>query len=119
MRPLPTKNGLQSGSNLSLNKQLMNEFWSENLTSSQKRQTPKRTFWNYEKICGAQLGDAGQPFKVDAKTAKKLAIFDPTVAEAAQKELQRPQQSQVPQNQPHKLQKNASLSHLISRCVRR
>nr|NP_001014681.2 darkener of apricot, isoform P [Drosophila melanogaster]AAO41610.2 darkener of apricot, isoform P [Drosophila melanogaster] len=112
MRPLPTKNGLQSGSNLSLNKQLMNEFWSENLTSSQKRQTPKRTFWNYEKICGAQLGDAGQPFKVDAKTAKKLAIFDPTVAEAAQKELQRPQQSQVPQNQPHKLQKNASLSHL-------
>ncbi|XP_039495186.1 uncharacterized protein LOC120454172 isoform X8 [Drosophila santomea] len=112
MRPLPTKNGLQSGSNLSLNKQLMNEFWSENLTSSQKRQTPKRTFWNYEKICGAQLGDAGQPFKVDAKTAKKLAIFDPTVAEAAQKELQRPQQSQVPQNHPHKLQKNASLSHL-------
>ncbi|KAH8363487.1 hypothetical protein KR084_010895 [Drosophila pseudotakahashii] len=113
MRPLPAKNGLQSGSNLSLNKQLMNEFWSENLTSSQKRQTPKRTFWNYEKICGAQLGDAGQPFKVDAKTAKKLAIFDPTVAEAAQKELQRPQQSQVvPQHQPHKLQKNASLSHL-------
>ncbi|XP_032578720.1 AF4/FMR2 family member 4 isoform X8 [Drosophila sechellia] len=112
MRPLPTKNGLQSGSNLSLNKQLMNEFWSENLTSSQKRQTPKRTFWNYEKICGAQLGDAGQPFKVDAKTAKKLAIFDPTVAEAAQKELQRPQQSQVPQSQPHRLQKNASLSHL-------
>ncbi|KAH8330378.1 hypothetical protein KR067_002028 [Drosophila pandora] len=104
MRPLPAKNGLQSGSNLSLNKQLMNEFWSENLNSSQKRQTPKRTFWNYEKICGAQLGDAGQPFKVDAKTAKKLAIFDPTVAEAAQKELQRPQQN--------KLQKNASLSHL-------
>ncbi|XP_036673509.3 uncharacterized protein Doa isoform X10 [Drosophila suzukii] len=113
MRPLPTKNGLQSGSNLSLNKQLMNEFWSENLTSSQKRQTPKRTFWNYEKICGAQLGDAGQPFKVDAKTAKKLAIFDPTVAEAAQKELQRPQQSsQVPQHHPHQLQKNASMSHL-------
>ncbi|XP_017083115.2 LOW QUALITY PROTEIN: uncharacterized protein LOC108115973 [Drosophila eugracilis] len=112
MRPLPAKNGLQSGSNLSLNKQLMNEFWSENLTSSQKRQTPKRTFWNYEKICGAQLGDAGQPFKVDAKTAKKLAIFDPTVAEAAQKELQRPQQTQVPQHHPHKLQKNASLSHL-------
>ncbi|XP_016949907.1 serine/threonine-protein kinase Doa isoform X1 [Drosophila biarmipes] len=113
MRPLPSKNGLQSGSNLSLNKQLMNEFWSENLTSSQKRQTPKRTFWNYEKICGAQLGDAGQPFKVDAKTAKKLAIFDPTVAEAAQKELQRPQQSsQVAQHHPHKLQKNASLSHL-------
>ncbi|KAH8385677.1 hypothetical protein KR200_009010 [Drosophila serrata] len=110
MRPLPAKNGLQSGSNLSLNKQLMNEFWSENLTSSHKRQTPKRTFWNYEKICGAQLGDAGQPFKVDAKTAKKLAIFDPTVAEAAQKELQRPQQPA--QNQPHKLQKNASLSHL-------
>ncbi|XP_070073487.1 serine/threonine-protein kinase Doa isoform X1 [Drosophila takahashii] len=109
MRPLPAKNGLQSGSNLSLNKQLMNEFWSENLTSNQKRQTPKRTFWNYEKICGAQLGDAGQPFKVDAKTAKKLAIFDPTVAEAAQKELQRPQQSHP---QPHKLQKNASLSHL-------
>ncbi|XP_017128976.1 serine/threonine-protein kinase Doa isoform X1 [Drosophila elegans] len=113
LRPLPAKNGLQSGSNLSLNKQLMNEFWSENLTSSQKRQTPKRTFWNYEKICGAQLGDAGQPFKVDAKTAKKLAIFDPTVAEAAQKELQRPQQPQVGQHYPHhKLQKNASLSHL-------
>ncbi|KAH8293931.1 hypothetical protein KR054_006742 [Drosophila jambulina] len=110
MRPLPAKNGLQSGSNLSLNKQLMNEFWSENLTSSHKRQTPKRTFWNYEKICGAQLGDAGQPFKVDAKTAKKLAIFDPTVAEAAQKELQRPQQQA--QHHPHKLQKNASLSHL-------
>ncbi|KAH8346862.1 hypothetical protein KR059_001078 [Drosophila kikkawai] len=110
MRPLPAKNGLQSGSNLSLNKQLMNEFWSENLTSSHKRQTPKRTFWNYEKICGAQLGDAGQPFKVDAKTAKKLAIFDPTVAEAAQKELQRPQQQS--QHHPHKLQKNASLSHL-------
>ncbi|BFF90901.1 protein piccolo [Drosophila madeirensis] len=113
-RPLPGKNCLQSGSNLSLNKQLMNDFWSENLSggsgggSSQKRQTPKRTFWNYEKICGAQLGDAGQPFKVDAKTAKKLAIFDPTVAEAAQKELQRPQQ--VPH--AHKLQKNASLSHL-------
>ncbi|XP_034137959.1 AF4/FMR2 family member lilli isoform X4 [Drosophila guanche] len=113
-RPLPGKNCLQSGSNLSLNKQLMNDFWSENLSggsgggSSQKRQTPKRTFWNYEKICGAQLGDAGQPFKVDAKTAKKLAIFDPTVAEAAQKELQRPQQAP----HAHKLQKNASLSHL-------
>ncbi|XP_022210742.2 AF4/FMR2 family member lilli isoform X1 [Drosophila obscura] len=117
-RPLPGKNCLQSGSNLSLNKQLMNDFWSENLNGggaggvggggSQKRQTPKRTFWNYEKICGAQLGDAGQPFKVDAKTAKKLAIFDPTVAEAAQKELQRPQQAP----HAHKLQKNASLSHL-------
>ncbi|KRF99712.1 uncharacterized protein Dwil_GK28335, partial [Drosophila willistoni] len=116
-RPLPQKNSLQSGSNLSLNKQLMNDFWSDNLNSSQKRQTPKRTFWNYEKICGAQLGDAGQPFKVDAKTAKKLAIFDPTVAEAAQKELLREQQplkqtQQQQQQQPHKLQKNASLSHL-------
>ncbi|XP_060646494.1 AF4/FMR2 family member lilli isoform X1 [Drosophila nasuta] len=98
------KSSLLSDSTLSLNKQLMNDFWSENLCGSQKRQTPKRTFWNYEKICGAQLGDAGQPFKMDAKTAKTLAIFDPTVAEAAQKELQKPQS--------HRLQKNASLSHL-------
>ncbi|XP_037943686.1 mucin-5AC-like [Teleopsis dalmanni] len=96
------KNGSTTGSNLSLNKQLMNDFWTENIASSQKRQTPKRTFWNYEKICNTQLGAAGAPLKVDAQTAKKLAIFDPTVAEAAQKELYK----------PNKLQKNASLSHL-------
>lgn len=106
-RSISSSNMPNSDSNLSLNKQLMNDFWSENLCSSQKRQTPKRTFWNYDKICGAQLGDAGQPFKVDAKTAKKLAIFDPTVAEAAQKELQKQEQPQS-----HRLQKNASLSQL-------
>ncbi|XP_004523328.1 mucin-17 isoform X2 [Ceratitis capitata] len=99
------KDSVTSGSNLSLNKQLMNDFWAENLMSSQKRQTPKRSIWNYEKICApavSSVGAAGAPLKVDAQTAKKLAIFDPTVAEAAQKELQK----------PNKLQKNASLSHL-------
>ncbi|XP_014088131.3 uncharacterized protein Doa isoform X2 [Bactrocera oleae] len=99
------KNSTTNGSNLSLNKQLMNDFWTENLMSSQKRQTPKRSIWNYEKICAPTVntvGAAGAPLKVDAQTAKKLAIFDPTVAEAAQKEL----------HKPNKLQKNASLSHL-------
>ncbi|XP_011185978.2 mucin-5AC isoform X1 [Zeugodacus cucurbitae] len=99
------KNSTSNGSNLSLNKQLMNDFWTENLMSSQKRQTPKRSIWNYEKICAptvSTVGAAGAPLKVDAQTAKKLAIFDPTVAEAAQKEL----------HKPNKLQKNASLSHL-------
>ncbi|XP_067618807.1 uncharacterized protein Doa isoform X2 [Eurosta solidaginis] len=100
------KNSSTNGSNLSLNKQLLNDFWTENLASSQKRQTPKRSLWNYEKICAPAVnavGAAGAPLKVDAETAKKLAIFDPTVAEAAQKELQK---------KPNKLQKNASLSHL-------
>uniref|UniRef100_A0A0K8WFP6 Serine/threonine-protein kinase Doa n=1 Tax=Bactrocera latifrons TaxID=174628 RepID=A0A0K8WFP6_BACLA len=99
------KDSTTNGSNLSLNKQLMNDFWTENLLSSQKRQTPKRSIWNYEKICAPTVntvGAAGAPLKVDAQTAKKLAIFDPTVAEAAQKEL----------HKPNKLQKNASLSHL-------
>ncbi|XP_039963540.1 uncharacterized protein LOC120776707 isoform X1 [Bactrocera tryoni] len=99
------KDSTTNGSNLSLNKQLMNDFWTENLMSSQKRQTPKRSIWNYEKICAPTVntvGAAGAPLKVDAQTAKKLAIFDPTVAEAAQKEL----------HKPNKLQKNASLSHL-------
>ncbi|XP_053947088.1 mucin-5AC isoform X2 [Anastrepha ludens] len=99
------KDSATNGSNLSINKQLMNDFWTENLASSQKHQTPKRSIWNYEKICAPTVntvGAAGAPLKVDAQTAKKLAIFDPTVAEAAQKELQK----------PNKLQKNASLSHL-------
>lgn len=99
------KNSSTNGSNLSLNKQLMNDFWTENLMSSQKHQTPKRSMWNYEKICAPSVntvGAAGAPLKVDAQTAKKLAIFDPTVAEAAQMEL----------HKPNKLQKNASLSHL-------
>ncbi|KAM7362463.1 CDC like kinase darkener of apricot isoform 2-T2 [Cochliomyia hominivorax] len=97
------KNSSLNGSNLSLNKQMLNDFWTENLAQNQKRQTPKRTLWNYEKICNPSVGAAGAPLKVDAQTAKKLAIFDPTVAEAAQKELHK---------QPNKLQKNASLSHL-------
>ncbi|XP_019891534.2 serine-rich adhesin for platelets isoform X1 [Musca domestica] len=101
------KNSQMNGSNMSLNKQSMNEFWSDNLAQSQKRQTPKRTLWNYEKICNSSVGAAGAPLKVDAQTAKKLAIFDPTVAEAAQKELQKQSKSS-----PNKLQKNASLSHL-------
>ncbi|XP_073816818.1 CDC like kinase darkener of apricot isoform X2 [Musca autumnalis] len=102
------KNSQLNGSNMSLNKQTMNEFWADNLAQSQKRQTPKRTLWNYEKICNPSVGAAGAPLKVDAQTAKKLAIFDPTVAEAAQKELQK---QNMPQP-PNKLQKNASLSHL-------
>ncbi|XP_037812308.1 homeobox protein 5 isoform X2 [Lucilia sericata] len=97
------KNSSLSGSNLSLNKQMLNDFWTENLAQNQKRQTPKRTLWNFDKVCNATVGAAGAPLKVDAQTAKKLAIFDPTVAEAAQKELHK---------QPNKLQKNASLSHL-------
>ncbi|XP_055919498.1 AF4/FMR2 family member lilli isoform X2 [Eupeodes corollae] len=36
-------------SNLSAGKQLMNNFWSENLGSAVK--TPKKSIWNYEKIC--------------------------------------------------------------------
>ncbi|KAI8130660.1 Serine/threonine-protein kinase Doa [Lucilia cuprina] len=97
------KNSSLSGSNLSLNKQMLNDFWTENLAQNQKRQTPKRTLWNFDKVCNSTVGAAGAPLKVDAQTAKKLAIFDPTVAEAAQKELHK---------QPNKLQKNASLSHL-------
>ncbi|TMW50994.1 hypothetical protein DOY81_003941, partial [Sarcophaga bullata] len=98
------KNSSLNGSNLSLNKQMLNDFWTENLAQNQKRQTPKRSVWNYDKICNPpSMGMAGAPLKVDAQTAKKLAIFDPTVAEAAQKELLK---------QPNKLQKNASLSHL-------
>ncbi|XP_065372152.1 bromodomain-containing protein DDB_G0280777 isoform X2 [Calliphora vicina] len=94
------KNSSLNGSNMSLNKQMLNEFWTDNLAQNQKRQTPKRTLWNFDKICNPTVG---APLKVDAQTAKKLAIFDPTVAEAAQKELHK---------QPNKLQKNASLSHL-------
>ena len=98
------KNSSLNGSNLSLNKQMLNDFWTENLAQNQKRQTPKRSVWNYDKICNPpSMGMAGAPLKVDAQTAKKLAIFDPTVAEAAQKEMLK---------QPNKLQKNASLSHL-------
>lgn len=96
------ENSNTSSSNLSLNKQLMNDFWNENLSSSRKRQTPKRSVWNFDKICTPSVGTAGTPLKVDAQTAKKLAIYDPTVAEAAQRELLK----------PNKLQKNASLSHL-------
>ncbi|GBP16449.1 hypothetical protein EVAR_71086_1 [Eumeta japonica] len=36
------------GSNLSLNKQILNNFGRES-GSSQKRQTPKRTLWNFDK----------------------------------------------------------------------
>uniref|UniRef100_A0A1I8Q0F9 dual-specificity kinase n=1 Tax=Stomoxys calcitrans TaxID=35570 RepID=A0A1I8Q0F9_STOCA len=100
------RNSIMNGSNMSLNKQNMNEFWSDNLAQCQKRQTPNRSLWNYDKICNPPVG---APLKVDAQTAKKLAIFDPTVAEAAQKELQK---HSKPAGQPNKLQKNASLSHL-------